>query len=168
MHLCAWFFDNFPCLPTALDLFQCVARQLMTLPQTPLVSWGGVYSLPIPYSSASRSRCLQCQGSSCLLSSAPRWPPNKISGYAPDGVNKNASLTHFAGTFGFVFQCLLQLLTIITYLLYIWLSHLKQLMYEQIMWSIYVMWLKPFLGLPSHPNSAYNSISAITAALHNA
>jgi len=45
---------------------------------------------------------------------------------------------------------------IITHLLQIWLSHLKQLLYEQIMWSIYVTWPKPFLGLPSYPNSADN------------
>jgi len=74
-----------------------------------------------------------------------------------DGVvNRNATLMYFVWTFGFVFQCLLQILTIITYLLCIWLSHLKQMMYEQIMWSIYVAWVKPFSGLPSHPNSVDN------------
>jgi len=42
------------------------------------------------------------------------------------------SLTYFAWTFGTVFQCLLQILTVITYLLYISLSHLKHVdVYEQ-------------------------------------
>jgi len=74
-----------------------------------------------------------------------------------DGVvNSNASLMHSTWTSGFVFQRLLQILMIITYLLYIWLSHLKQLMYEQTMWSIHITWPKSFSGLPSHPNSVDN------------
>jgi len=34
--------------------------------------------------------------------------------------------------------------------IYIWLSHLKQPMYAQVMWSFYVTWPKPFWGLAVH------------------
>ena len=81
-----------------------------------------------------------------------------------DGViNRNASLTHFAWTFGFLFQCLLQNLSIFTNFLYIWHSHLKQLMCEQIMWNIlglrYVAETLPRLA--KSPNSAYNIMHLI-------
>jgi len=56
-------------------------------------------------------------------------PPKPFYGpvYQDGGSNTNVSLRYFAWTFGSNFQRLLEILTVITYLLYIWLSHLKQL-----------------------------------------